>query len=80
MYIAKQKETHGYREQSSGYQWGEGREGPRQGQGIKRHKLLYVKNKQATKIYCTAQGIQPIFYNNFKWSIIHKNIESLCYT
>ena len=26
---------------------------------------------------CTAQGIQPIFYNNFTWSIIYKNIESL---
>ena len=24
--IAKQKQTHGYREQASGYQWGEGRE------------------------------------------------------
>ena len=22
--------------------------------------------------------IQPIFYNNFKWNIIYKNIESLC--
>ena len=29
-------------------------------------------------IYCTAQGIQPICYNNFKWSIIYKNIKSLC--
>ena len=26
MYIAKQKQTHGYREQTSGYQRGEGRE------------------------------------------------------
>ena len=25
IYIAKQKQTHRYREQTSGYQWGEGR-------------------------------------------------------
>ena len=24
--------------------------------------------------------IQPLFWNNFKWSIIYKTIESLCYT
>ena len=26
MYITKQKQIHGYREQTSAYQWGEGRE------------------------------------------------------
>ena len=26
------------------------------------------------------KNIQPIFYNNFKWSIIYKNTESLCCT
>ena len=30
-------------------------------------------------IYCTAQGILPIFYN-FKWSIIYKSFESLLHT
>ena len=30
MYITKQKQTHRYREQTSGYQWGEGR---REGRG-----------------------------------------------
>ena len=25
----------------------------------------------------TTQGIQPIFYNNYKWSITFKNEESL---
>ena len=30
-------------------------------------------------MYCAAQGIQAIFYNNFKWSVIYKNIESLHY-
>ena len=28
-------------------------------------------------MYCTAQGIQPAFYTNFKWSIIYKNFEPL---
>ena len=30
-------------------------------------------------MHCIAQEIDPISYNNFKWSIIYKNIESLCY-
>ena len=24
--------------------------------------------------------LEPLFCNNFKWNIIYKNIESLCYT
>ena len=44
MYVAKQKQTHRYRKQTSGYQWGEGRgAGARQGDEIKRYKLLYIK-------------------------------------
>ena len=44
MYIAKQKQTHRYRKQATGYQWAEGRaEGERKGCEIKRHKLLYIK-------------------------------------
>ena len=39
MYVAKQKQTHRYRKQTSGYQWGEAR----QGYGIKRYKLLCIK-------------------------------------
>ena len=26
------------------------------------------------------QGTQPIFYNNYKWSVTFKNCESLCCT
>ena len=26
---------------------------------------------------CTAQGVLPIFYNNFTWNISYKNVESL---
>ena len=25
-----------------------------------------------------SKGIQPVFYNNFVWSIIYKNIKLLC--
>ena len=28
-------------------------------------------------IYCTEQGILPVFYNTTKWSIIYKNTVSL---
>ena len=31
-------------------------------------------------IYCTTQGMSPIFYNNFKWRIICKSFESVCCT
>ena len=37
--IIKKKQTHRYREQTSGYQWGEGREGGKIGMGAKRYKL-----------------------------------------
>ena len=36
--VKKQKQTHRYREQTSGYQWGK-----RKGEGIKRYKLLCIK-------------------------------------
>ena len=41
---------------------------------------MYKRDKQQGYKYCTAQGIQPLFCNNFKWSIIYKNIESVCCT
>ena len=31
-------------------------------------------------IYHITQGIQQIFYNNYKWNITFKNCESLYYT
>ena len=34
MNITKRKQTHRYREQTSGYQWGEGREGQNRGGGV----------------------------------------------
>ena len=36
MYITKQKQTHIYKEQAKGYQWGEGREqGQDRGRGLR---------------------------------------------
>ena len=67
----KQNQTHRHREQSSGYQWGEGsREGQDRGRRL----------RAATKIHRTAQGMKPVFCNNYNWSIIFKNCESLCCT
>ena len=48
------KQTHRYREQTSGYQW-EKEGGPIQGWEIKRYKLLGVR--QATRMSCTMQGM-----------------------
>ena len=42
--------------------------------------ITYMQNlKYATRIYCTTWGIQPVFYNNYKWSITFKNCDSLCW-
>ena len=48
---------------------------PLKGQ-FRKYKLPMWKLNDA-RIYCTAQGIQPIFYNDYKWSITFKNCESL---
>ena len=32
-----------------------------------------IQIKEATKTHGTAQGIQPIFFNNYKWSIKFMN-------
>ena len=51
---------------------GEGRkEGQDRGRGL-RGANYYVK---ATGIFYTAQGIWPIFYNDYKWSITFTNCE-----
>ena len=43
MNVTKKKQTHIYREQTSGCQWGEGKGEKKMGQGIKRHKVLHKK-------------------------------------
>ena len=42
LYIAKQKQTHRYREQTSGYQWGEGKGGGCQDKGRGLRDTNYV--------------------------------------
>ena len=44
----------------------------------KRYKLLGIK--YVMRIYWTTRGIEPIFYDNYKWSITFNNCESLYYT
>ena len=54
---AKQKQTHKYRKQTSGYQTEEGSGGgTNQGYGINRHKLLCIK-QISNKL---SQGITPM--------------------
>ena len=57
---------------------GEGGEGQDGCQG-QRQQLLGMKSV-AIGIYSTAQGNTDSICNNFKWSIIHKNSDSLCCT
>ena len=38
--------------------------------------MYKINNQQGYIVQCSE--IQPLFCNNFKWSIIYKNIESLC--
>ena len=61
MNIAKQ--IHRYREQTSGYQWGEGRrEGQDRGMGL-RDTNCYVDKQQGYIVQ--HRELQPLFCNNF---------------
>ena len=51
MYIAKQKQTHGYWEQTSGYQWEEG-VGKRQDRSMGLRNTNHYINKAAARIEC----------------------------
>ena len=69
MNICNKAETNcRYREQTSGYQWGEGQVGVGE-------SLCKVDKQQ--EYIVQHKEIQPLFHNNFKWSIICKNTESL---
>ena len=78
MNIIKQKQTHRYREQTSGQQWGEEAGRGKVGGGDQEvQTTMYKINKLKGYI---AQHREYSQYNNnkFKWSITYKNIESLC--
>ena len=58
----KKKKADSQIEQTSGYQWGEGRgEGHYRGRG-EANKPSGIR--QATGMYCTTQGIQPTLCGN----------------
>ena len=76
MNITRKKQTHRLTENkllvtSRERKGGKGK----QEQRIKRYKLL--RTKEATRIYCTIQGIETIFYNNYKYCISFENCELL---
>lgn len=70
-YNKKKKQNRRYREQTNGYHWGEGRrEGQYRGWGVKGTNSGY---KICSKMYCTSQGIEPIFFSNRKGKVILEN-------
>ena len=73
----EQKQTHRHREQMSGRQGGSAEGSTRQGL---RSTDCHECSEYATRVCCPPQGIQPTFYENFKWSIIYKNFGLACCT
>ena len=73
--ITKRKKTHGYREQTSGYQWEEGR--GRGIIGVEDWEVQTIRDKISYKDILDNTGIESMFYNNYKWSITSKNCDSL---
>ena len=67
--FTKQKQTHRYRKQTSGYQWGGGRGNV----GVGEQEVQTFGCKIGSRMYCTTQRIQPIFCSNCKWKVTFKN-------
>ena len=57
----RQRNTHRYREQISGYQWGEGKGNI----GVGDEEVQTVTYKISYKDILYNTGIQPVFYNNY---------------
>ena len=53
----KKKHAHRYREQTSGYQWGEGRGKEQDGKETKKYKLLCIKYISYTNILHSTMHI-----------------------
>ena len=58
-------ETDSEREETRGYQWDEGLG---EGQGMS----YEIKKEISHEDILYSTGNRPVFYNNFKWSIIYK--------
>lgn len=69
MYITKQKQTHGYREHTSGFQWGKGTV-KAQVWDYRLKKQTAIKMDKQKGYVVRHGGIQPLFCNHFKWSIV----------
>ena len=67
MNITKKKQTHSYRNKLVVTMvCGGGGEWTIQGWGV---GGINYGQKICSKTYCTPQGIQPMFYNNYKWKV-----------
>ena len=69
MNTTKKKQTHRYREQSSGYQWGEVGRG---NIGVEVWEIQSTGCKLGSRMYFTTWGTLPIFYYNCKWKVTFK--------
>ena len=70
MNISNKKQTHRYREQTSGYQWGEGRES---NIAVGEWERQIIECKRGSRMYYTTWGTEPIFCSNCKWKVIFKS-------
>ena len=70
MDIKQQKQTHRYREQTSGYQWGEGRrEGHKRGKGLR--GTNYYRKANELQGYFLQQFLKYWKYNKYFTVIIN---------
>ena len=80
MNVTKKLQTHRHREQTRGFHWEEGRRGYGE-DGVGELEVQTIRHKISQKDIFTTQEIQPILYNNYKWStplkIVNHYIEYL---
>ena len=75
MYITKQKQTHRYREQTSGYQWGERRdEGQGRGRGLSSTTTIYKVDNQPVHIIQHRERQIPYDFA-YMWNLRNKTNE-----
>lgn len=68
-----EKSVSRYIEHTSGYQWERAVEREARGVGGVRSTTTMYKINNIHGIYCATQGIKPIFYYKYKWSITFKS-------
>ena len=75
--ITIKKPTNRYREQTCAYQWED--RGGRGNIWVGELEVQTIRYQISYKCFCTIQRIQPIFHNNYKWSITFKNWITIIY-